>query len=256
MWVGLYARQPTLPPRPGEPIRAPGGHAPPSPLTIHSLFTLLHSSDWPVAVVAETVDDARHFIVGQDVRRAGGEGLQVEFGEGFGFGSEREGFVEIATDHDESVVGHERGPAVAEGCDDVGGEFVGAEGRVGRAADLGAAEQGDEVVHRRQVTSQASDRGGVLAVGVDDGLGVGPGAKDGEVKGVFGGRLACAGDGARREIDVHDVVGGHLVVGQGRGRQEKTGAGLVAHGDIAGGALVEPTGLESEAGVDDLFTKK
>ena len=137
----------------------------------------------PIPIRLEAFGDADDFSGIEDHGwNAGREGGEVEFGELLGFDSEGEGVGEGVAEHDEAVVGEERGAAAGEGADDVGGEFVGAEGRVVGAADVVAAEECDEIVQGGDAAAQAGDGRGVCAVGVKNRAGIGPRTQDREVE--------------------------------------------------------------------------
>jgi len=199
------------------------------------------------AVVVELRHVFRDLLVGEQERRADLERQRILLAERLELDREPHGLAQIAPGRDHAVIGHQRAAAPLERRDHERGKLGRAIGRVGRAADIGAARDRDHVVHGRDL--HAADREGRRMDGmrVHDSIHVAACGKNVAVHAPFrGGRELVLGAPVHAQMD--DVVRLQLVIGATRRRDEKTV--LPAQRKIAGGPLVEAGRIHGAARID------
>ena len=137
------------------------------------------------------MDALRHILdfgLGEEGRATGLEGVVILFGQRFDFYGEPHGLGEVRADGDHAVMGEKAGFPILKGFDRIVRERLGAEGGIGRAADVIAAGDRDHVVQAGNVFLQDGECRAEGGVGVDDGIDVRARVDDVQVKAPFGGR--------------------------------------------------------------------
>ena len=151
-------------------------------------------------------------------------------------------------DGDHAVMGEQAGEPALQRAHRMFRQFLGAEGRVGRAADGVAAGAGDHVMHRRNFHAHDRQRRAVGRVRVHHGFDVRPRLQDIAMKPPFA-RRALGRIVRAVEAHMDDLLRPHRLVGRAGRRDQQSVA--VAEADIARCALVDAERVHAQAGIDD-----
>ena len=165
--------------------------------------------------------------------------------------SQRKRRIECVAAGDDSVMRQQAGASARERVDRVIGQFLRAECRIGRAADIGSTGQRHHVVKGRQPAAVARERGGVRRVGVNDRRELGPGCIDVAVEAPL--RRGCFRTRSRAgKCHEHEVVQVEFAIGHAGRRDDEPAlrsAGAACR-DVAGLVDVDAGVVHCTGGVD------